>query len=308
MAREHSLNQFVRCLSEKCGFGVNLVTVCLTDPESQYCVYPLQKGAKIRWIEAPGTHLKVIQRSLLDHTLYALRVTDYAHGFVPGRSIVTNAKLHVQKQWVVTLDIKNFFPSITSQQVRGVLDGLGGEPEVLAAMTRLFTRHGRLPQGAPTSPHLANLVASALDQRLGEAVAAMGWVYTRYADDLTFSGDTPPQGLVREVEHQLNRHGFRAARGKTHVMGRSQRQVVTGLVVNDRVRLPKPQRRRLRAMLHRADGLGDPEAFDPVLQGHLAFARFVSREAYQWEAEQLISLGRQTDPFEASPSALDAGQ
>lgn len=306
-AGERDLDEFLRQLAERCGLAPNAVAACLADPEGEYCVYPLRKGRKVRWIEAPRANLKSIQRSLLDETLYTLRATDHAHGFVPGRSIVTNARLHVGRQWVVTLDIKDFFPSITSRQVRAAIDCLAGEPERLSGITRLLTRHGRLPQGAPTSPQLANLVAAELDHRLARTAGGRGWVYTRYADDLTFSGDSSPHGLVDEVEAELNEHGFRAARGKTHVMGRDQRQLVTGLVVNDRVRLPKPQRRRLRAMLHQAEIIGDFAALDPVLQGHLAFARFVSREAHQWEAEQLLALPTQHDPTETESSVVEAG-
>lgn len=307
VASKAGLDEFLRHLADNSGLAPDAVAACLGAPEGEYCVYPLRKGTKVRWIEAPGTNLKSIQRTLLDDTLYTLPATDHAHGFVPGRSIVTNARLHVGRQWVVTLDIKDFFPSITSRQVRTALDGLGREPEVLSAITRLLTRHGRLPQGAPTSPHVANLVAEELDHRLARSASGRGWIYTRYADDLTFSGDSPPKGLVDEVEALLSDHGFRAARGKTRVMGRDQRQGVTGLVVNDRVRLPKPQRRRLRAMLHQAEIIGDAAALDPVLQGHLAFARFVSREVHHWETEQLLMLG---DPHESpgtTPSPVVAG-
>jgi RNA-directed DNA polymerase len=307
-AGKPGLDEFLRRLAANCGLAPDIVSACLADPEGEYCVYPLHKGTKVRWIEAPGTNLKGIQRTLLDDTLYTLWATDHAHGFVPGRSIITNARLHVGRQWVVTLDIKDFFPSITSRQVRAALDGLDSEPEVLSAMTRLLTRHGRLPQGSPTSPHVANLVAAELDLRLARTAASRGWVYTRYADDLTFSGDSPPLGLADATEAILGDYGFRAARGKTHVMGREQRQVVTGLVVNDRVRLPKPQRRRLRAMLHQAEIIGDAAALDPVLQGHLAFARFVSREAYRWEAAQLLLLTDQHKPAETGSSAVEVGQ
>ncbi len=306
VAKKCGLNEFLRRLAMNCGLAPGDLAACLANPEDEYCVYPLHKGRKVRWIEAPGPNLKSIQRSLLDDTLYTLRATNHAHGFVPGRSIVTNARLHVGRRWVVTLDIKDFFPSITSRQVRAAIDALGGEPEVLSAMTRLLTRHGRLPQGAPTSPHVANLVAAEIDHRLAETATSRGWNYTRYADDLTFSGDSPPVGLVDDVEALLREHGFRAARGKTHVMGQDQRQVVTGLVVNDRVRLPKPQRRRLRAMLHQAEMIGDAAALDPVLQGHLAFAHFVSREVHQWETEQLLALADLHETAETAPSPVVA--
>lgn len=305
IAQGHGLERFQKLLAKTCDLAAGDVAACIAEPDQEYCVYPLRKGRKVRWIEAPRPHLKNIQRSLLDNMLYGLRATDQAHGFVPGRSIVTNARQHVGRQWVVTLDIKDFFPSITSRQVRRAIECLGVEQECLAPMTRLLTRHGRLPQGAPTSPHVANLVAADLDKRLAQAAATRGWTYTRYADDLTFSGDSPPRGLIDEVEASLREYGFRAARGKTHVMGRDQRQVVTGLVVNDRVRLPKPQRRRLRAMVHQSEISGDSTAgLDPVLQGHLAFAQYINRDVHRWETEQLLALETQHDEDAADPSLV----
>ena len=160
-------------------------------------------------------------------------------------------------------------------------------------LVQLVTRRGRLPQGAPTSPHLANLVARRLDQRLVELSERLGWTYTRYADDLSFSGDTDPGELLPRVEAIVLDEQFRLARQKTRVRSRHQRQVVTGLVVNDRVRLPKPQRRRLRAMLHRARYDPDlcwDEMATQVMAGHLAFAAFVDPTAHQQRCLQLRQL------------------
>lgn len=297
-----SIDGFCRQRAERCGIAPEDVAACIAGADDSYCVYPLRRGIKVRWIQAPRSILKRIQRDLLDEDLYKLPVTEQAHGFVPGRSIVTNARHHVGRQWVVTLDIKDFFPSITARQVRSVIDGLGWDAECLAAVTTLLTRRDRLPQGAPTSPHVANLVARELDRCLAGRAAERGWVYTRYADDLTFSGDSSPDGLVEEVETLLRRHGFRSAKRKTRVMPRDQRQEVTGLVVNEQVRLPKPQRRRLRAMIHRADCLGTAAAgLDPVLQGHLAFAGFISRSVYSWEIEQLAVLVTGGEPPQPPP-------
>jgi hypothetical protein len=269
-----------------------LAELAVTASES-YSVYPLIKGSKKRWIEAPSPQLKRIQRRLLVELLYQLQPTDSAHGFVPGRSIVTNAQRHVGRDWLVTLDLKDFFPSVKAAMIEPELAGLMPSRVQREQLVQLVTRRGRLPQGAPTSPHLANLVARRLDQRLVELSERLGWTYTRYADDLSFSGDTDPGELLPRVEAIVLDEQFRLARQKTRVRSRHQRQVVTGLVVNDRVRLPKPQRRRLRAMLHRARYDPDlcwDEMATQVMAGHLAFAAFVDPTAHQQSCLQLRQL------------------
>ena len=167
--------------------------------ETCYQVYPLKSGRKRRQIEAPTPELKEAQRWLLVDWLYSLQPTDAAHGFVAGRSIVTNASCHVGRKLVVTADIRNFFPSITASQVSKAIAPLSLSLLERCAITKLVTRRGRLPQGAPTSPHLANLVARYLDMRLTGLALCGGWTYTRYADDLTFSGDGDPQRLLADV-------------------------------------------------------------------------------------------------------------
>lgn len=248
--------------------------------EQEYNVYPLVTGQKTRWIEAPSEELKEIQRLLLDTLLYKLEPTEYAHGFVPGRSIVTNARCHVGKKWVLTADIKNFFPSVTKAQVIEVLAPLELAPERQAIIVELVTLRGHLPQGAPTSPHLANLVVGRLDHALASLYQG-AWIkkftYTRYADDLTFSsarGD--PYWLLLGVEAAVEAAGFQLARNKIRIMRANQRQIVTGLIVNKKVALPKGKRRNLRAMLHRlhTSEVVDLEQLKKV-QGHLAMARLV---------------------------------
>ena len=245
--------------------------------EREYNVYPLVTGQKTRWIEAPSEELKETQRLLLDTLLYKLEPTEYAHGFVPGRSIVTNASCHVGKKWVLTADIKNFFPSVTKAQVIDVLAPLELAPERQAIIVELATLRGHLPQGAPTSPHLANLVAGWLDIRLAAMCRRDVITYTRYADDLAFSGyEGSPHWMLSVIERTVAECGFQLARDKTHIMTANQRQMVTGLVVNEKVALPKGKRRILRSMLHRLETseVIDLEQLKKV-QGHVAMAQLV---------------------------------
>ncbi len=240
----------------------------------EYEVYPLVTGQKTRWIEAPSDDLKELQRLILDTHLYQLEPTEYAHGFVPGRSIVTNASCHVGKKWVLTADIKNFFPSVTKSQVIDALAPLKLEPERQAIIVELVTLRGHLPQGAPTSPHLANLVVREMDLSIARWANRYDVSYTRYADDLTLSGELRPN--LQELRRKVRAAGFQLAASKTRIMHSDQRQSVTGLVVNEKVSLPRGKRRVLRAMLHRLDTgkIVDLEQLKKV-QGHLAMAQLV---------------------------------
>ncbi|MGQ9731216.1 MAG: reverse transcriptase family protein [Candidatus Zipacnadales bacterium] len=235
-----------------------------------------KRGGGERIILAPKRELKQLQRQVLREILERLPVSEVAHGFVAGRSIVTNARPHVGKRVVVNLDLQDFFPSITLARVRGVFTNLGYSYRVASILALLCTEYERkmhdkggqlayvsvgprtLVQGAPTSPALANLVAWKLDRRLAGLAHKLGFTYTRYADDLTFSGDQAwlAPALVGLVRHIVAEEGFAINPAKTRIFRRSSKQVVTGLVVNDRVNTPRELRRKIRAILTNAKHTG----------------------------------------------------
>ncbi len=228
------------------------INAMLDRVEELYLRFPIPKSpTKKRWIEAPAPELKELQQRLLKGLLYQLPAHHAAHGFVPGRSILTNARVHVGRRWVIALDIQEFFPSTRAAKIEEIVRGFAGLDDwERSAIVPLVTLRGRLPQGAPTSPHLANLAFFPLDVKLVELAKIRGFRYTRYADDLTFSGNRFPTGLVENVSEILEKGGYRLARKKTRIMGQGRRQKVTGLVVNDKVQLPREFRRWLRAILH----------------------------------------------------------
>ncbi|MFP6621189.1 MAG: reverse transcriptase family protein [Pirellulaceae bacterium] len=260
----------------------------------RYHVYPLIMGTKKRWIEAPDAKLKSIQRKLLDRVLYRIAPTRWAHGFVRGRSIVTGAQEHVGRRWVANLDIKDFFPSVTRGQVVQSVPPLCEDSSDIEMIANLVTHRGRLPQGAPTSPHLANLVVRRMDRRLAGLAEANGWSYTRYADDMSFSGDTAPAPIVKSATKIVLGSGFALARHKTQIRGQHQRQCVTGLTVNERVAIPRDRRRVLRAMLHNLKGNGEqsraPVAALDEVAGYLSFLAMVCPEQYELARCQLLKI------------------
>jgi hypothetical protein len=246
-----------------------------------------------RLIEAPKSRLKAIQRRVLDEVLGPLPVHGAAHGFVPGRSVHTFASPHAGQQVVVRLDLRTFFTSVTAGRIFGLYRTAGYPEPVAHALTAMCTtrtphavsgriehRTPHLPQGAPTSPALANLVAFRLDRRLTGLAARFGVTYSRYADDLAFSGPLRrPAHLIAAVNAVVAEEGFRVNPAKTRVRGSGDRQRLAGLVVNAHPAVPRDDYDRLRAVLHNVarDGLdaanraGHPD-FAAHLTGLVAWA------------------------------------
>lgn len=266
-----------------------------------------KRSGGTRLLSAPHARLAAAQRWILETILARLDVTPHAHGFVAARSTVTNARAHVGQDIVVTLDLQDFFPSITFPRVRGLFESLGYSPAAATLLALLVTESPRikvlhdgqpfwvaagdraLPQGACTSPAISNLVARKLDRRLAGAAAKLGWIYTRYADDLTLSARGEPAGrmalMMSRVRAIVRDEGFAINEAKGRVARAARRQQVTGIVVNDKLGVPREELRRLRAILHRArtTGLaaqnrdGHPD-FEAWLRGKLAYVAMIDRE------------------------------
>jgi retron-type reverse transcriptase len=255
---------------------------------------PKRSGGQ-RVILAPKRELKALQRRTLADLVAKIPTAPAAHGFIPGRSIATNAQPHVGKRIVVGLDLKDFFPTITFPRVRGALIAHGYSYAVASTLALLCTEYDREPfdrdgerfyisvgprhlvQGAPTSPALANVVAWRLDRRLTGLAAKYGFSYTRYADDLTFSGDDAVVGrLITNVKRVVADERFTLNDAKTRVTRHAQRQVVTGIVVNDQVGTPRQLRRRLRAILYNAQRDARPMPAHSSIRGLVAFVNAVN--------------------------------
>jgi retron-type reverse transcriptase len=227
-----------------------------------------------RQICAPKKQLKWVQRQILKHILSKVPPHPSAHGFVNGRSTVSNATPHVGAELVVKFDLKEFFPTVHYFRVVGLFASLGypvgncmfgtddESNQIAPVLARLccYTPDPKkwgtavLPQGAPTSPAISNLMCRRLDARLGGLAEANKGHYTRYADDLTFSfpkAEGLNLGRFRWwVDQVCQQEGFVVNQDKFRVIRDSQRQVVTGIVVNEKLRVPRELRRELRAILH----------------------------------------------------------
>ena len=252
-------------------------------------LHPKSSG-RLRLIEEPKPFLKRLQRQILRRMLDVVPPHDAATGFRKGTSCITGAARHAGEQIVLSFDLMDFFPSITSSRIYSLFRTLGYpraparaltglctaitppvvlRAEGLAARDHLTQRH--LPQGAPTSPALANLAAHALDARLFGLARALGATYTRYADDLTFSGDRHIAGILhRAVPDIVTGEGFQLNPAKTRAALSHQRQTVTGIVVNQRINTPRQDFDRLKAILHHLADPADPRRSDPACLARLS--------------------------------------
>jgi hypothetical protein len=258
-----------------------------------------KRNGQARPIWAPLPKLKAAQHWILRNIVEKLLVHGAAHGFLAGRSILTNAAMHTNSRIVVQMDLQDFFPTVTLPRARGIFRKAGYREQIATLLALLCTESPRevvqldgteyfvalgprcLPQGAPTSPALTNTLCLRLDQRLTGLAKKLGWRYSRYADDLTFSLPAAHKGkpnlgkLLGSVRRIVEDEGFRIHPDKTRVSRSGGRQKVTGLVVNGEggPRVPRKLKRQLRAAAHNLQK-GKPlkEGDTPVrLAGYAAY-------------------------------------
>lgn len=240
---------------------------------------PGRKKGAMRTICAPDAAMKDAQKNILYGVLYKYKPTKYATGFRKGYNIVWNAKPHSKSIITIRVDIKDFFPSITREMI---LKRFRGKFELVAD---LCTLDDKLPQGAPTSPALANLVAARLDYRLAGLARKNDAVYTRYADDLIFSSATNRElnRMIPVIYAIVREEGFEPNEDKTKVMRRGQRMEVTGLTVNERPNVPRKKWRAFRAIMHnylmdlRNGKIAPAKVPLQQLDGYAAFVMSVNR-------------------------------
>lgn len=265
---------------------------------------PKKTGGE-RLISAPMPRLKNAQHWILVNILEKLELHDAAHGFRRDRSIVSNAQPHVGRDIIINFDLKDFFPSISYQRVKGLFQSFGyceaaatifsllcTQPEVeeveLDGKTyyvALTERH--LPQGSPASPALTNILCRRLDRRLTQMAEQLGFVYTRYADDLTFSASGDSLGhicnILRRTESIVTHEGFTINEQKTRILRKNRQQEVTGVVVNTRPNICKKTLKRFRATLYQIekDGIegkswGNSNDVIAAIEGYANFVAMVN--------------------------------
>ena len=298
-----------------------------------------------RLLEAPKPHLAAVQQKILREVLNAIPVHPAAHGGVTGCSVVTHAQQHCHRPWILKLDLADFFPSIGLGPVQGIFRTVGFPDPVATCLAQLTTHRvppeflnrpafwgkageffsgsqeqktvwrrtfepytgAHLPQGAPTSPRLANLCAWSMDCRLSALARRCGLVYSRYVDDLAFSpvqaegsewSAAQRRGFLALVTRIVIRSGFALNVRKTAWLGRAQRQVLTGVTVNSHPNWPRPDYEAFKALLHNCRRWGPQSQnraghfrFREHLQGRLAYLA----QIHPQRAEKLRSIFGQID-------------
>ncbi|EMW7736531.1 TIR domain-containing protein [Yersinia enterocolitica] len=244
----------------------HLIYILYKKISSNYVEFEIpKKMGGVRKIKAPHGSIKIIQgrvKTILD---FFYRPKTAAHGFIKGKSIKSNAKKHIGKKYVLNIDLSNFFETITFARVYGVFKSrpFNFGHDAASVLAQACTYNGVLPQGAPTSPALSNIIAASLDKKLVTLARKFKIQYTRYADDITFSfNQKPPEDLVKvidggalcEIGDLLNEIiescGFKVNLKKLRLQSRTQRQEVTGLIVNNKVNVSRDYIRITRAMIH----------------------------------------------------------
>ncbi len=281
-----------------------------TVPESQrrrgrtfddlYHTYRLpKKSGGNRTITVPDSRLKQLQRRLLDRGFNHIRLHEAVHGFRRGHSIATNAAAHVGQQMVVNVDICKFFPSTKYQLIVTACQRVAGgklSPRATMFLADLCSFRGALPTGAPTSPVIGNIVLTPVDRAVAKVCDRFNITYTRYADDLTFSGHGDTHRVIPFVDRCLADYGFKLEQKKINLFRRGRRQMVTGLVVNEKVNLPRRIRRRLRAAVDRrlrgnTPHWHDQPMSDQQLRGHLSILNMVDPAEARRHRRKLRKVG-----------------
>ena len=267
--------------------------VCFTQARRRVLMYkefeiPKRTGGTRR-ITAPVGKLKDIQKCIAIILSPYYLAPDCVHGFVEGRSVATNASKHIERNYVLNIDLKDFFPTITYTRVMKALMELGFNEEVSDTIARLCTipswdkssqmLRNALPQGSPASPLLSNIVCSSLDQRLMALAKRFGLTYSRYADDITFSSNhsvyAKDSAFLQELEDIVKSSGFKINKKKTRLQKKGSRQEVTGLIVGEKINTYRQFTKNLRAAVFHADTNGcTPHEFKNIM-GRVSYLAMV---------------------------------
>lgn len=245
------------------------------------------RGHRNRILSVPNKLLKIVQRGILERYLYQIETSEYSTAYCKGKPLLDNASPHIGKECILKLDISHFFDSITDDSVYLVFKQFGLSVPATSLLTHLCTYKGKLPQGAPTSPYVANLVMKHFDENLGKWCKNRNITYTRYCDDMTFSGDRSAvrnSNIIRKVKALLNNMEMKLNDKKTIFISSSQQQRVTGIVVNEKPAIPREMRRSIRQEVYYCTKFGvsdslqqqgldiSPDKYLHSLLGRISFA------------------------------------
>lgn len=231
---------------------IKLIYSISNNIENNYKVYKIKKhNGKLRTIYEPNYLLKLIQRKILNNILNNKSISKYAKAYHKGINLKDNALPHLNKKIILKLDIQNFFDNINFLDVYNTCFDISYFPKSIGMLlTKLCTYYDYLPQGAPTSSYISNLVMKEFDEEIGEYCKNLNISYTRYSDDMTFSGDFVPSDIIKKVRTMLYRLGIKLNNKKICVIKYGNRQNVTGINVNKKIQVPIDYRKKIRQEIY----------------------------------------------------------
>lgn len=240
-----------------------------------------KKNGNFRTLDIPSVDLKHIQRWILDNILNKMHVSGYANGFVKSKSILTNAQKHTNSECIANIDLRDFFPTVKFEQVFRIFKYYGYTKELSYSLSKLCTYRGILPQGSPASPAITNIICLKLDKRLSALAKKYEAVFSRYADDITFSGKKAIVHLLPHAIDIIHDEGFSVNSDKTHISFRHQRQEVTGLIVNgDTVRVSQKFKKQFRKEIYYCKKYGVRSHLEHINSHHSFYKEHMYGKAY----------------------------
>lgn len=244
-----SLNLF-NCKDEK-KYIKTLYSIC-NNIEKNYNIYKIKKrNGKYRTIYEPNSLLKHIQKQILTNILNNKSISKYAKAYHKGISLKDNAVPHIHKDIILKLDIKNFFENISFVDIYNSCFPIEYFPKSVGiVLTYLCTYDDHLTQGSPTSAYISNLVMKEFDEKLGAWCEENEISYTRYSDDMTFSGNFNPSDIILKVRKMLYKLSLELNNDKIHVINKSASQIVTGITVNEKIQVNAKYRNRIRQEIY----------------------------------------------------------
>lgn len=276
--------------SKMVGWNCEFLRKITNSPRLFYRYYKIPKrSGGFRDIAEPLPALKEIQTFILKNILENFECSACSKAFRKKVSLKDNAKFHRGQKYILKIDLRNYFGSLDERRVWNFFRQLGYTTEVTALLTRLCVLDHALPQGAPTSPCLSNLLTVALDNELFAYCNMRKLRYTRYADDITISGTFRADDIMQDIFRIIRRHDLKINYEKTALVGQNRRQTVTGVVVNNKLQVPRPYRRQIRQEMYyiRKYGLEDhlektniklsPEVYLYNLLGRISFCLQINR-------------------------------
>ncbi|MGX7200601.1 reverse transcriptase family protein [Enterococcus nangangensis] len=264
-----------------------------------------KKNGKKRSIHEPFPNLKVVQNWILNNLLYCIEPSQFAKAYIPNVSIRDNVRFHKGQKQVLKLDITNFFESISEKYVYKIFKKVGYTDALSVMLSKLCTLKGSLPQGASTSSYISNLVLNDFDRAISSYCLERKIRYTRYADDLTFSGNFDSKSLINIVSFKLKSLGLSLNKEKTRLLKQNQSQMVTGIVVNEKIQVSQKYRKKIRLEMYyiKKYGLyshmskscikGDGKNYLKSLKGRIDYCLFINQKDLEMkkysESVRLIS-------------------